>query len=813
MGSQREYDAEETTGAGISRVSSMPTKPSSWFRHNSTSSEGGSSPGTGRRRSAADWFKSLGSRLSNDKGSNNHARERANSVGTGFNVHEQKVDMSRVQAQQQTHKKDDYEKDKREGEVPRSLLKPKKHVGFSSEVFSVDPPQRIPPIRPDKGNVEFLGNGELRHKVRVRPGIPNIPPYLAKNYAEASEAAIERAHESADRLRTSLRRPTLFSNVGKGQKDTQVEDDEPSPQIPQGDVDQIRSAPARGHVRHDSDEMIESSNDQVFQAASAPRPEIVYTRCCHLREIMPIKNILRQLHGQEAPVPHLRVANTRPTLVEIQAFSDFLTAVPVVSLQLDYHILTDEMVFLLMEGLSRSKVISRLSLVNTKLSPAAFSALCSFLGWNSSLLSLDLSCHRSERIPPFDRRDMPWYLLNDALVKQGGTLEDLGLSGTQIASKDLNLLLDNGFKSGKGLELAYNGLSPDEIKHVVDWVQSPTSECLGLSLEGNDMSECYGLANVLLANNTLYRLTLRNAKLTDHNATGPTSVLTQQLAEQSSLRHLDISGNPALFPRLLTRLITNLPKFPHLARLRLDNCKLESADVVSLSEALSHCHQLVSISLLGNETLNQAAAAALCVAVHLSGSLCTVEVEGSHWPEALQLRLSTACLRNLERRAGDEAQETLLLDVRQIQHHIRSGQQVTQAEIDAVQHLRSQVRQRMRDMLVRRKRGPLSQADRETIIRLYFYDGSLDRLHRLISELLGMPLATAKDQSSLEEATERMSEGEVTPALSRASSQTSMMTLKKLEREEGKAHMRNAGQLPDQNGRFMDVQDLEKLIS
>lgn len=822
MGSSKDSDVEETTGPSISRVQSMPTKPSSWFRHSSFSNESGS-PGTGRRRSATGWLKSIGNRLSNERGSQD--RQRANSVGNGPRAHDETVELSRTRTQPQsrprqrsgeTHGGDYVNMDReshQETESPCSLYEPKKHVGFSSEVFAVDPPQRIPPIRPDKGNVEFLDNGELRHRTRSRPGVPVIPPYLAKNHVEASESAIERAKESADRLRSSLRRPTLFGGVGKASKEAPIDEELPTSHLPQGDVDQIRSAPARDHglnAFQETEEELSRSDDQVFLAASGPRPDLVYTRCCHLREIMPIKNILRQLQGQEAPIPHLRVANTRPTLVEIQAFSDFLTAVPVVSLQLDYHILTDEMISLLIKGLSRSKVISRLSFVSTKLSTYGFATLCSFLAWNTSLLSLDLSCYPSERVPIFNRRELPWPLLNEALIKQGGVLEDLGLNGTRIPSDHLIDILNNGFRRGKGLEVGNNGLGPSEIRHIVDWLEAPESECLGLSLEGNDLSKCWNMIGELMSNNSLYRLILRNTNLNKENQ-GLASAITPEMAATSALRHLDLSGNPALFPMLLDRLATNLPKYPYLARFRLDNCKLGSAAVVALSEALSHCHQLVSVSLLGNERLNEAAAAALCVAVHLSGSLCTVEVDGKHWPEALQLRLSTSCLRNLERRA-DEAQESMLLDVRQIQHHIRSGQQVTRAELDAVQQLRAQVRQRMQDMLARRRLGPLSQTDRETMIRLYFYDGSLERLHRSISELLGIPLAKTKELS-LEEATERMPEGEIRPSNNRVSSQSSLLSLKKLEREEGKAHMRNAGLLPDQHGRLMGVKDLEKVIS
>ena len=43
----------------------------------------------------------------------------------------------------------------------------------------------------------------------------------------------------------------------------------------------------------------------------------LYTRCCHLREIMPIKATLSQLEGQTGTLPYLRFMNPRPTMIEV----------------------------------------------------------------------------------------------------------------------------------------------------------------------------------------------------------------------------------------------------------------------------------------------------------------------------------------------------------------------------------------------------------------------------------------------------------------------------------------------------------------
>ena len=50
----------------------------------------------------------------------------------------------------------------------------------------------------------------------------------------------------------------------------------------------------------------------------------MYARCCHLREILPIPAILKQIpKGSMAPIPVLQLRNPTPTMIEIQSFADF----------------------------------------------------------------------------------------------------------------------------------------------------------------------------------------------------------------------------------------------------------------------------------------------------------------------------------------------------------------------------------------------------------------------------------------------------------------------------------------------------------
>ena len=52
--------------------------------------------------------------------------------------------------------------------------------------------------------------------------------------------------------------------------------------------------------------------------------DTMYARCCHLREILPIPAILKQIpKGSMAPIPVLQLRNPTPTMIEIQSFADF----------------------------------------------------------------------------------------------------------------------------------------------------------------------------------------------------------------------------------------------------------------------------------------------------------------------------------------------------------------------------------------------------------------------------------------------------------------------------------------------------------
>lgn len=725
-------------------------------------------------------------------------------------------------------------------------------VGFALSTFKDNPPQKIPPVNPVEGNIEFMESGEvIVHKRAKSFNGTDTLPYTEKNHHEIMRLAQVKARQNAERLHASITSNPLaflFHSGGKSSanavKTLPEEDiDVASKLIAGRDVDGTAHA---SELRFKDTSCNISAADGVqwdmkAVATHPPPPDQIYTRCCHLREIMPIRNILKQLQGQLAPIPRVRVANTKPTLVEIQAFSDFLTVVPVSSLILDNHILTDEMIRLIMVGILRSRDIARLTFVNTRMGPLGWQYLCSFLAnCKKSLLAINLSCTSPStaphRVPAFTREDMDWCLLSEAL-KEMGTLEELDIGGTMIKIEDLRKLIEQGFKQGRILGLANNNLGHDDVKYIAAWAQKPESQLMGINLSGNDLSreEDWSIVQEFMRNPRIYQLILRNSKLSHMHASHLMQAITPSQARKSNLRQLDLSYNPELFPHLIDMLAVALPNFQYLSRLQIEHCNLTSDTIVTLCEAISHCHRLAYLSVLGNNKLNESAATALCVAVHLSRSICTVEADIDESSVVLRQQLATYCIQNLEKNAGSVAQplpaeEDDTADMSSFHEDLRAvakaistvheGERLTEPKykvlVERMEDLRQKLKLQIHALLIKRRSGPLCQRDRESLMRLFFYSNNLDRLKR---EVRGGE--TVQEPSQAEEVIKNVGEDDIqTLSLGHASSQLSLTSLKKLEREEGeshKAYSENFMELDDDEilhaAGKLKLRDLEQIMS
>lgn len=714
-----------------------------------------------------------------------------------------------------------------------------KTVSFGLSIYETNPPQRIPPATPAKGNVEFLKSGEIVVRKRPRHHMNTEPPYLGKNHFQMVEAAERNANGNAKRLHLALE----YSD-GKHDDETPegsvTAEYEENNKFTSGEMDvdgtsklrrfrtntqqeEVVPAPAEGKSHEIVTRKIPLNEKKVS-------PEELYTRCCHLREIMPIKNMLRQFQGQLAPIPRVRIANTKPTMVEICALSDFLTVVPVASLVADNEILESDMIKKLLSGLRRSKDLSRLSLMNTKITGLGWQYLCAFFAESAkSLMALNLSCTDPTdvptRIPAFNRVDMDWGLLCESL-KAMGSLEELDLGGTKIRLEDLKNLLENGIPNARIIGLANNDLTHAEVEYISSWVNSPDSEVMGINLSGNDLSreEDWDLIHQFVSNPQIVHLIIRDTKLSNFHASRFQSTLSSDKASNSSLRHLDLSLNPGLFPSLIDSLVEVLPKFPYLSRLQLDYCNLSSDAIVTLCEALSHCHRLVYVSFIGNGKITETAATAICVAVHFSKSICTVEADMGDWPLHIRQQLARYCLMNLEANTGVHVQNFqeehandenadisfFLDDLRALQTELDDTKMspVTRSPtvVSRLGEIRHRVRTRVQKLLEKKKLTPLSVSDREALIKLFFYSNNLDRLEREATN----PGSHKKSEAPAEEKIENVDENHMPPSLSRNTSQASILSLKNMEREEGESHKNYHHEPPLED---LKLHDLEKIIN
>ncbi|KAL6941733.1 hypothetical protein ACO0RG_002871 [Hanseniaspora osmophila] len=120
----------------------------------------------------------------------------------------------------------------------------------------------------------------------------------------------------------------------------------------------------------------------------------VYTRCCHLREILPIPITLKQLKRKSSSpqnrLPVLKFLNPKPTLIDILSFTDFTSIVSNLdSLVFDNVTLNNHMVKIIL--LSLPKTLHKLSLKNVPLGKENWMILCKYVMTHPDLHTLDIS--------------------------------------------------------------------------------------------------------------------------------------------------------------------------------------------------------------------------------------------------------------------------------------------------------------------------------------------------------------------------------------------------------------------------------------
>lgn len=453
------------------------------------------------------------------------------------------------------------------------------------------------------------------------------------------------------------------SNIGSdGDDEEEEEDDDDDDSDDSGDEDDDNdndTTEESSTVTGEKDESLKSQKKKKKKNGNKKKKPLnlvdLYTRCCHLREILPIQATLRQLDGKSAPLSTLQLMNPRPTMIEILAFADFLAVAPITALILDNVDMTEEMFSQIILSLINAENMFKLSLRNVNITPKNWKLLCSFLGHNKWITKLDISLKFPEpgkkkikykQSEYYARENLDWTLLSKAIISRHG-LEELNINSCYIPHESFRNLILSGVALGtKRLGVSCSDLEEEEISVLNQWITMKNSTCEGVDLSGNPAISKFPdfVRNLYQSSNLLY-LSLNSCNLSDPV---PISKVLSQAAPTSHLRFLDVAYNPKLFPRISSALFGILPNMPDLLRIYLDYNNMSSQDIILLADAIPKCSHLVHVSLTGNKDINSAAAESLAVSVKLSNTVTLVNIDAGILPASIARRLAHYCMQNME---------------------------------------------------------------------------------------------------------------------------------------------------------------------
>ncbi|CAI6811771.1 AEL_HP2_G0027460.mRNA.1.CDS.1 [Saccharomyces cerevisiae] len=693
-------------------------------------------------------------------------------------------------------------------------IRPLKHVSFATNTYFNDPPQQICSKNPRKGEVEVKSNGSVvihrltpqeRKKIMESTSLGVVvggtgqlkllnPEEDDANAKSKEEMAPQKqneveAHDEEDN--NSQRRNIVMAAAEAAAEARAKEAPNELKRIVTNNEEEVTVSKTASHLTIDKPmisrrgastsslaSMVSSDTNgtnaddegEILPPPSLKIPhDIVYTRCCHLREILPIPATLKQLKkGSTDPIPILQLRNPRPSMVEIWSFSDFLSIAPVLCLSLDGVQLTVQMLRIILSSLVYKQHFQKLSLRNTPLDEEGWKVLCYFVSKAKSLHSIDLtmvpSIKTNVQKPSKsslkskilrmqcnleNRSDMNWDLLTASIALMGG-LEEIVISGAKMNSAQFKNFILVACIATERLGLAYNGLSKSQCDDLAKWMVQ--SKVTGLDVGFNDLNGKLSsftdavLGKIQKANekNVFKFLSLNgtNLRVNEHDTFENNEVLKliSVLCYSENLKFLDISNNPAIFPHCVPTLIDFLPVFVNLVRLHIDYNNLSSTSVVMLAEVLPMCSRLNYFSMLGTE-LDLASSKALAEAVRKSSSLMTLDVDYVYMPENIKEKISLYALRNiqgeLKRVNSDDKdikdsqfsslQDQLSLLLTEKADNSEHYNKMVENFMAKIALARIKISKVVHDLFDLKLNGQLNLEGKEALIRLCFIEASLER--------------------------------------------------------------------------------------
>ncbi|CAI4577933.1 AFI_G0031350.mRNA.1.CDS.1 [Saccharomyces cerevisiae] len=716
-------------------------------------------------------------------------------------------------------------------------IRPLKHVSFATNTYFNDPPQQICSKNPRKGEVEVKPNGSVvihrltpqeRKKIMESTSLGVVvggtgqlkllnPEEDDANAKSKEEMAPQKqneveAHDEEDN--NSQRRNIVMAAAEAAAEARAKEAPNELKRIVTNNEEEVTVSKTASHLTIDKPmisrrgastsslaSMVSSDTNgtnaddegEILSPPSLKIPhDIVYTRCCHLREILPIPATLKQLKkGSTDPIPILQLRNPRPSMVEIWSFSDFLSIAPVLCLSLDGVQLTVQMLRIILSSLVYKQHFQKLSLRNTPLDEEGWKVLCYFVSKAKSLHSIDLtmvpSIKTNVQKPSKsslkskilrmqcnleNRSDMNWDLLTASIALMGG-LEEIVISGAKMNSAQFKNFILVACIATERLGLAYNGLSKSQCDDLAKWMVQ--SKVTGLDVGFNDLNGKLSsftdavLGKIQKANekNVFKFLSLNgtNLRVNEHDTFQNNEVLKliSVLCYSENLKFLDISNNPAIFPHCVPTLIDFLPVFVNLVRLHIDYNNLSSTSVVMLAEVLPMCSRLNYFSMLGTE-LDLASSKALAEAVRKSSSLMTLDVDYVYMPENIKEKISLYALRNIQgelKRVNNDdkdikdsqfssLQDQLSLLLTEKADNSEHYNKMVENFMAKIALARIKISKVVHDLFDLKLNGQLNLEGKEALIRLCFIEASLERgcdlLKQRHNNTLKSPEAVSKSQ-------------------------------------------------------------------
>lgn len=658
-----------------------------------------------------------------------------------------------------------------------------RRVTFALDKLSDDPPQQIPSRRPKRGNVVVVEDLNRAEPLRLLLGITNENKQEESKYdekeiaiiratqrksLEESEKHAQEAHRAAQRIayevsnfkNKNARRGSLFGSSFNGAEDI---DDVISHGISNLEIDK----PIHLHEHHFENEI--TNNEDLHIKISL---ESIYTRCCHLREILPIPATLKQLKNKTAPLQTLKLLNPKPTLIDVYSFSDFIAIVPIKILIFDNVTMTTEMLQIILSSILNSTSIEKLSLRNVPIDSKGWKFLCKFLSRNKSISRLDISQQKIKSDLNKDqiRSEMDWNLFINTLNLRGG-LEELIINGCRLSLANFTNLIENGASiKTKRLGIAQMDLSLDHLKVLTNWISSDESNQLeGLDLGFNNLNgKLKPLIKKISSAMNLQSLSINSTSLENVE---DIALFIRSLSKFPNLRFLDLSNLKQIFPGVLPYLNKYLPRFASLRRLHLDYNEFSTKSISIFAEIIPKCPSLIHVSITGSSTISYSAAAALYSAVKSSSTLLNLDLDYDLIDEKINSRIAICLMRNMERSLNndkfinqsgskddhvDDTHDDILFDGSLIAETAGkiidkiSSNKLKEAEddeftekflqkhfLDKIKTSREKINKTIDSLLQKRddQHVQLSLQEKETLLRFYFLENSLAKISELFKSL------------------------------------------------------------------------------